>query len=118
MHAWRALGRWRQICAIGVSASRWVTMHGLALNISCDLEGFRHIVPCGIAEPDRGVCSMSQFADDASYEDVKHRLLDNIASIFGVQYVQADVQELDNAAAAAAASYRSGLTWLTPSLQA
>lgn len=93
-------------------------MHGLALNISCDMDGFRQIVPCGIAEPDRGVCSIAQFANNVSYEAVKHRLLDNIARIFGVQYVQADVQELDEAATAAASSYRSGLAWLTPSLQA
>ncbi len=47
-----------KISAIGVTASRWITMHGIALNVDCDLRNFEQIVPCGIAAPDRGVCSM------------------------------------------------------------
>jgi lipoyl(octanoyl) transferase len=38
----------RKICAMGVKTSRWVTMHGLALNVNIDLSYFKHIVPCGI----------------------------------------------------------------------
>ena len=46
----------RKICAMGVKASRWVTMHGLALNVNTDLSYFKHIVPCGI--DDKAVTSM------------------------------------------------------------
>lgn len=48
----------RKICAMGVKASRWVTMHGFALNVNTDLSYFGHIVPCGI--DDKAVTSISQ----------------------------------------------------------
>lgn len=48
----------RKICAMGVKCGRWVTMHGLALNVNNDLSWFNHIVPCGIS--DRAVTSMQK----------------------------------------------------------
>ncbi len=51
-----ANGPERKICAMGIHCSRWVTTHGLALNVDTDLEYFSHIIPCGIA--DRGVTSL------------------------------------------------------------
>ena len=48
----------RKICAMGVKSSRWVTMHGLALNVNADLQYFDYIVPCGIR--DKAVTSMQQ----------------------------------------------------------
>ena len=47
----------RKICAMGIKVSRWVTMHGLALNVNTDLSYFNGIVPCGISE--KGVTSIS-----------------------------------------------------------
>ncbi len=49
----------RKICAIGVHLSRWVTLHGLAFNIDPDLSHFRNIIPCGIAEDNKAVTSLS-----------------------------------------------------------
>lgn len=51
----------RKICAMGVKMSRWVTMHGLALNVNPDLNYFNYIVPCGI--PGKGVTSMEKELD-------------------------------------------------------
>lgn len=48
----------RKICAMGVKTSRWVTMHGLALNVNVDLNYFHHIVPCGIS--DKAVTSVEK----------------------------------------------------------
>lgn len=47
-----------KISAIGLAASRWITMHGCAININCDLESFKHIVPCGISDSDYGITSV------------------------------------------------------------
>jgi lipoyl(octanoyl) transferase len=62
----------RKICAMGVKCSRWVTMHGIALNVSNDLSFFNHIIPCGIE--DKSVTNLSNEATDANItmEDVKH----------------------------------------------
>lgn len=71
----------RKICAMGVKCSRWVTMHGLALNVNTDLEYFKHIIPCGI--DDKAVTSMqAELGAQCDMEKVKARLLSHLASVF------------------------------------
>jgi lipoyl(octanoyl) transferase len=63
----------RKICAIGVRASRFVTMHGFALNVNTDLSYYRHINPCGFV--DKGVTSMQQeLGQPLNVEEVKDSL--------------------------------------------
>jgi len=72
----------RKICAMGVRCSRWVTMHGFALNVTTDLDYFDHIVPCGIA--DRGVTSLVEEADETpSVEAVRGPVVRHVAECFG-----------------------------------
>ena len=74
----------RKICAMGVKCSRWVTMHGIALNIDPDLSYFNHIVPCGIQ--DKSVTSMSmELGQKISIKEVKNVLLSKMQTIFNFQ---------------------------------
>jgi len=68
------IGVWvdgRKIAAIGVHISRWVTSHGLALNVNTDLSYFQYIVPCGLTLP---VTSMAQLGVRATLEEVSRKL--------------------------------------------
>jgi len=79
--------KWRKICAIGVHLSRWVTMHGLALNVNTDLNYFDHIVPCGIAATDKTVTTLQQeLGHKVSIDEVKERLKDIFAAVFEYDY--------------------------------
>ena len=71
----------RKICAMGVKSSRWVTMHGFALNVNVDLSYFGHIVPCGIE--DKAVTSLSQeLGRKIDMEEIKGKLLAQLAKQF------------------------------------
>jgi lipoyl(octanoyl) transferase len=73
----------RKICALGVKTSRWVTMHGLALNVNADLSYFNHIVPCGI--DDKAVTSMEkEIGKPVDMTHVKSVLKEKIVSLFGM----------------------------------
>ena len=72
--------RARKICAIGVRSSRYVTMHGLALNVCTDLRYFSYINPCGFV--DKGVTSLSQELNrEVMMWDVKHLLADYLVGL-------------------------------------
>ena len=71
-----------KICAIGVAVTRWVTYHGLALNVSTKLDYFDLIVPCGIR--DRGVTSLERlFGHTLLVGDVAARLIEKFVKVFG-----------------------------------
>ena len=60
-----------KVAAIGIKVSRWITMHGFALNVCPDLSGFEDIVPCGIAG--KPVGSMAQFLPDVEFAFILSR---------------------------------------------
>jgi lipoyl(octanoyl) transferase len=71
----------RKICAMGVRSSRWVTMHGLALNVNTDLEYFGNIIPCGI--DDKAVTSMEkELAEQLTMKQVQEVLQEHIGNLF------------------------------------
>ena len=74
----------RKICAFGIRASRWVTMHGFAFNVNTDLSYFDNIVPCGIA--DKGVtCMAKELGGLLDLDEVKLRLKLELADLFDVE---------------------------------
>lgn len=84
----------KKIAAFGVKTSRWITMHGFALNVDIDLNYFNYINPCGFT--DKGVTSLSyELGSDSyrnkSYElrinEVKQVLLDNFATVFNAKMI-------------------------------
>lgn len=79
-------GRERKICAMGVRCSRWITMHGWALNVNTDLSYFNYIIPCGIK--DKAVTSMQkELGSEVDFEEVKKVLREKFAEIFDAEII-------------------------------
>lgn len=79
----------RKICAMGVKCSRWVTMHGLALNVNTRLSDFKNIVPCGI--DDKDVTSMErELGHQVDLNHVAESLRKHIADLFEAHIVRAE----------------------------
>ncbi len=80
----------RKICAMGVKASRWVTMHGFALNVNTDLLYFDHIVPCGIS--DKAVTSLkAELGYEIPLDEVADHVQQHMAHLFDMDLVMRTV---------------------------
>ena len=76
----------RKICALGVKASRWVTMHGFAFNINSDLSYFESIIPCGI--DDKAVTSLEkELGSKIELEEVKEKMRRHISELFEMNLI-------------------------------
>jgi lipoyl(octanoyl) transferase len=76
-------GREDKIAAIGIRIKRWVTLHGVALNIDCDLSHYAGIVPCGVAEPHYGVTSLADLGLAVTTAEVDALLRREFEHLFG-----------------------------------
>ena len=76
----------KKIAAIGIKVRRWITMHGFAINVCPDMNGFRHIVPCGIAN--KPVGSLQEFIPDITVELVRTEVANAFAKVFQVELVE------------------------------
>ena len=82
-----------KICAMGIKVSRWITMHGLALNVNNDLAYFNSIIPCGIFH--KGVTSISKLLQhEVSFDDVNLKLIENMKRVFGFETANAALEDL------------------------
>ena len=72
----------RKICAMGVRASRWVTMHGFALNVNANLGYFDLMIPCGIKEKAVTSLNVELGVDEVPLDEVKERLLKHFFTLF------------------------------------
>ncbi len=75
-------GSYDKIAAIGIRIRKWITYHGIALNVSPCLDNFSKIIPCGISEDGYGVTSIKKLGYKYDMRDVIHRLLENFSEIF------------------------------------
>tara|TARA_B100000787_G_C16199245_1_gene303611 strand:- start:4067 stop:4774 length:708 start_codon:yes stop_codon:yes gene_type:complete len=80
----------RKICAMGIRSSRWVTMHGFALNVSTNLGYFDHIIPCGIKG--KAVTSLEvELGTKVELNEVKEKILVHFKELFDVEEFVSDI---------------------------
>ena len=78
----------RKICALGVRASRWVTMHGFALNVNSDLGYFDHIIPCGIRGKAVTSLNVELGRREIPMKEVETKLLKHFAEVFEAEIIR------------------------------
>jgi lipoyl(octanoyl) transferase len=79
----KGAGHEDKIAAIGIRIKRWVTLHGIALNVDCDLSHFAGIVPCGVREPRYGVTSLADLGRAATLAEIDAVLRREFEPLFG-----------------------------------
>ncbi|UUV20147.1 lipoyl(octanoyl) transferase LipB [Paenimyroides aestuarii] len=77
----------RKICAMGVRASRWVTMHGFALNVNTNLGYFDHIIPCGIRGKAVASLNVELGVEKVDEEEVKQKIVHYFKELFEAEFV-------------------------------
>ncbi|TBN00845.1 lipoyl(octanoyl) transferase LipB [Hyunsoonleella flava] len=77
----------RKICAMGVRASRWVTMHGFALNVNADLGYFDNIIPCGIRGKAVTSLNVELGVENVDEAEVKEKLLNHFSTLFEAEFL-------------------------------
>jgi lipoyl(octanoyl) transferase len=77
----------RKICAMGVRASRWVTMHGFALNVNVDLGYFDNIIPCGIRGKGVTTLNVELGVEKVDEEEVKSKIIKHLTQLFEAEFV-------------------------------
>jgi len=100
-----------KICAIGVSASRWITYHGLALNVNSNLKYYNNIIPCGISNSEYGVCSIESCYNNINNDNnnnnnitinsnITNTLIESMTNIFSLKTTELglhdSIHNLDN----------------------
>ena len=94
---WIAGTPMKKIAAIGVHMSRWVTLHGFALNINNDIGLFDHIIPCGIQDPNKAITSLAnELGKEIALNDVKNRLIRHFNAVFDVKIIEKTVDNKPN----------------------
>jgi lipoyl(octanoyl) transferase len=86
----RGSDREDKIAAIGVRIKRWVTLHGIALNVACDLSHYAGIVPCGVSEPRYGVTSLADLGRAVTMPEVDAVLRREFIALFGSAVAKPD----------------------------
>jgi len=98
----KGAGREDKIAAIGIRLKRWVSLHGIALNVDCDLAHFSGIVPCGVAEPRYGVTSLADLGLPVGMAEVDMVLRREFEALFGSTITASFPAEAHERAVAAA----------------
>ncbi len=76
----------RKVAAIGIKVSRWITMHGFALNVCPDMKGFEQIVPCGIS--DKPIGSLAEWIPGITCQEVRSYVAKSFAEVFDMELIE------------------------------